>query len=109
MNQQETAIAIRHNSLIDDAWILYAHFIKEGLSPNAALDKARTAITVFKEWADGEYLEIPVEAEKQLFAPDATILTEAMKQLGSMMGTAISAQFPAAPEVEADFEDETQP
>lgn len=109
MNQQETAIAIRHNIQIDNAWILYVHFIKEGLQPNAALDKARTAVTVFKEWADGEYLEIPVEAEKQLFAPDTTILTEAMKQFGSMMGTAISERLPAAPEVEEDFEDETQP
>lgn len=108
MNQQETAIAIRHNFQIDNAWILYVHFIKEGLSPNAAIDKARTAITVFKEWADSEYLEIPVESEKQLFAPDTTILTEAMKQFGSMMGTAISERLPAASEVKADFEDETR-
>lgn len=109
MNQQETAIAIRHNFQIDNAWILYVHFIKEGLSPNAALDKARTAITVFKEWSDGEYLEIPVEAEKQLFAPDATIIKEAMKEFGSVMGNAIFERLTAASEVETNFEDETQP
>lgn len=108
MNQQETAIAIRHNQQIDSAWILYFHFIKEGLSPTAALDKARDAVAVFKEWADGEYLEIPIEAEKQLFSPDTTILTEAMKQFGSMMGGAIATRLPAAPEGEGDFEDETR-
>jgi hypothetical protein len=104
MNQQETAIALRHNSQIDEAWMLYVHFIKEGLPPAAALGKARDAVAVFKEWADGEYLEIPAEAEKQFFAPDMTGLTEAMKQLHLLM----SSHFSARPEAGADSEDETR-
>jgi hypothetical protein len=81
MNQQETAIAMRHNSQIDDAWVLYVHFIKEGLAPEAALDKARIAIAVFKEWADSEYLEIPVEAKKELFSVPIAPIAEALKEL----------------------------